>query len=294
MKRNSRKFIFKTVIAVLLLPLAASVLSSCAVERSSPDECYALLQDAVKNALAEPYYYWEDNLNLEEDKAAEIQKQWNWRTARYIPDKTTGTPVLYVKAEDLRGLYEEIISGSSPSKNKKNAEKIDYAFISLPLDGKKYKQQISAESVVKSDAYGGEYSVLARLVELGRLTMDDMEFNTFKQRSKTTGEVTELYFSVKDEYIESYGAETGKPSIFKYSKRVFVEIAYGRVSNITCYKDRQMVASETKSEFWRGLFTVENDYYKFKITYSGGKIEIPQYDGDEWKNAVVVEYFSVG
>lgn len=79
----------------------------------------------------------------------------------------------------------------------------------------------------------------------------------------------QLQFVLKEDFFNRYEAAHGEPSIFVGAKRIMIEIAYEKISQIVIYVDEQMSGSS---------LTSETEAYKFQIVYTGPKFSIPVYN----------------
>jgi len=130
------------------------------------------------------------------------------------------------------------------------------------------KEPMTAKEYYNSDAFS-QYSVAEKLKCLQDLTVADMDFTADGAEISKKGHVTQLQFKVSDDYLKRYEEKYGEPSVLANSKRVLIEIAYEKISQIVLYVDEQIAGSS---------MTVETEAYNFQIVYLGPKFNVPSYN----------------
>lgn len=137
------------------------------------------------------------------------------------------------------------------------------------------KREISSEDYYNSADFS-KYRIEAFLDELNYLKFSDMDFSVDKAEAGTRGEITTLIFAPTEDYLERYERETGKKSVFEGCMRVSLEITYGKISHIIVYTEDKIEGTS---------LSVEAETYKLLITYYGPIINLPDPNGEDWKNA---------
>lgn len=233
------------------------------------------LDTALKNSLASDLFYWKETDNRTADT---IYKQVNVLSdideKEYVPlvDENGEYTTLRIQVIEKKNDKEtfQSICGHSSGINAQDEIK-DYLFETVTAeDGTvtRTKEPMTAKEYYNSDAFS-QYSVAEKLKCLQDLTVADMDFTADGAEISKKGHVTQLQFKVSDDYLKRYEEKYGEPSVLANSKRVLIEIAYEKISQIVLYVDEQIAGSS---------MTVETEAYNFQIVYLGPKFNVPSYN----------------
>ena len=268
----------KTVKAIIGTALCAtlvlSLFSGCSTSLTT-EEIEMSLDTALKNSLASDLFYWKETDNRTADT---IYKQVNVLSdideKEYVPlvDENGEYTTLRIQVIEKKNDKEtfQSICGHSSGINAQDEIK-DYLFETVTAeDGTvtRTKEPMTAKEYYNSDAFS-QYSVAEKLKCLQDLTVADMDFTADGAEISKKGHVAQLQFKVSDDYLKRYEEKYGEPSVLANSKRVLIEIAYEKISQIVLYVDEQIAGSS---------MTVETEAYNFQIVYLGPKFNVPSYN----------------
>ena len=268
----------KTVKAIIGTALCAtlvlSLFSGCSTSLTT-EEIEMSLDTALKNSLASDLFYWKETDNRTADT---IYKQVNVLSdideKEYVPlvDENGEYTTLRIQVIEKKNDKEtfQSICGHSSGINAQDEIK-DYLFETVTAeDGTvtRTKEPMTAKEYYNSDAFS-QYSVAEKLKCLQDQTVADMDFTADGAEISKKGHVTQLQFKVSDDYLKRYEEKYGEPSVLANSKRVLIEIAYEKISQIVLYVDEQIAGSS---------MTVETEAYNFQIVYLGPKFNVPSYN----------------
>lgn len=254
--------------------LMLSLFSGCSSTLST-EEIETALDTALKNSLASDLFYWKETDNRTADT---IYKQVNVLSdiddKEYVPlvdenGEYTTLRIQVIEKKNDKEMYQTIC-GHSSGVNAQDEVK-NYLFETVTAeDGTttKTKKPMTAKEYYNSDAFK-RYSIAEKLKCLQELTMEDMDFTVDGAEISKKGNVTQLQFKVSDDYLRRYEEKYGEPSVLANSKRILIEMAYEKISQIIVYVDE--IVSGTS-------FTVETEAYNFQLVYLGPKFDVPKYN----------------
>lgn len=254
--------------------LMLSLFSGCSSTLST-EEIETALDTALKNSLASDLFYWKETDNRTADT---IYKQVNVLSdiddKEYVPlidenGEYTTLRIQIIEKKNDKETYQSIC-GHSSGVNAQDEVK-DYLFETVTAeDGTttKTKKPMTAKEYYNSEAFK-QYSVAEKLKCLQELTVEDMDFTVDGAEISKKGNVTQLQFKVSDDYLKRYEEKYGEPSVLANSKRILIEMAYEKISQIIVYVDE--IVSGTS-------FTVETEAYNFQLVYLGPKFDVPKYN----------------
>ena len=250
-----------------------SAFSGCSSSLTTT-EIEAVYQTALENSLNSDLFYWKETDNRGENQ---LYKQVNVLSDidddyQTIVDENGDYPTLHIQVIEKEGGAEtyQSVCGVSSGVNKED-ESRSYLFktITNPAKSKlQTKTPMTAKEYYQSEEFR-PYTVAEKLRWLDGLTVQDMDFTGKGCGVTKKGNVTKLQFGVRDDFLSRYEAEHGEPSIFAGAKRVMIEIAYEKISQIVIYVDEQLAGSS---------LTAETEAYNFQIVYLGPKFSIPSYN----------------
>lgn len=254
--------------------LMLSLFSGCSSTLST-EEIEISLDTALKNSLASDLFYWKETDNRTADT---IYKQVNVLSdiddKEYIPlvdenGEYTTLRIQVIEKKNDKETYQSIC-GHSSGVNAQDEVK-DYLFETVTAeDGTaiKTKKPMNAKEYYNSDTFK-QYSVAEKLKCLQELTVEDMDFTVDGAEISKKGNVTQLQFKVSDDYLRRYEEKYGEPSVLANSKRVLIEMAYEKISQIIVYVDETVSGTS---------FKVETEAYNFQLVYLGPKFDVPKYN----------------
>lgn len=254
--------------------LMLSLFSGCSSTLST-EEIEISLDTALKNSLASDLFYWKETDNRTADT---IYKQVNVLSdiddKEYIPlvdenGEYTTLRIQVIEKKNDKETYQSIC-GHSSGVNAQDEVK-DYLFETVTAeDGTaiKTKKPMNAKEYYNSDTFK-QYSVAEKLKCLQGLTVEDMDFTVDGAEISKKGNVTQLQFKVSDDYLRRYEEKYGEPSVLANSKRVLIEMAYEKISQIIVYVDETVSGTS---------FKVETEAYNFQLVYLGPKFDVPKYN----------------
>ncbi len=283
-KKMGKAIVGLTLCSALVLGLFSGCSSSLTTEEMEKE-----LDTALKNALASDLFYWKETDNRTADT---IYKQVNVLSdidqKEYVPlvdenGEYTTLRIQVIEKKNDKETYQSIC-GHSSGINATDEVK-DYLFETVTAeDGTavKTKQPMTAKAYYNSDAFR-QYSLAEKLKCLQDLTVDDMDFTVDGAEISKKGHVTQLQFKVSDDYLKRYEEKYGEPSVLANSKRILIEMAYEKISQIIVYIDETVSGTS---------FTVETEAYNFQLVYLGPKFDVPRYNETDtatgepvWKDA---------
>lgn len=271
-----KKKITLTVVIVLTLALFVGIFSGCAVPINSLEEVKELYSTAIANSKKAEIYYWKETiLNTGAANKTSFKRFNLWAELKnYEPalneDGSYANLVAnYYEEYDSKEILNMTV-GKSKGASKKDEVK-NYQFNTTHEGTKtiRTKKPMSIDEYLLTDEYKA-VSLSTMIAELDHLTVDDMDFDAKGGAKGRKLNVVSLTFKIRPEYLTRYKEETGKDSLFAGSSKVFIEIAYDRITNITTYVEQGIENSN-------GM-TVEVEKYKLQITYYGPKIDVPAYN----------------
>lgn len=254
--------------------LMLSLFSGCSSTLST-EEIEISLDTALKNSLASDLFYWKETDNRTADT---IYKQVNVLSdiddKEYIPlvdenGEYTTLRIQVIEKKNDKETYQSIC-GHSSGVNAQDEVK-DYLFETVTAeDGTaiKTKKPMNAKEYYNSEAFK-QYSVAEKLKCLQELTVEDMDFTVDGAEISKKGNVTQLQFKVSDDYLKRYEEKYGEPSVLANSKRILIEMAYEKISQIIVYVDETVSGTS---------FKVETEAYNFQLVYLGPKFDVPKYN----------------
>lgn len=268
---NRAKKIFGIALCTAII---VSAFSGCSTTLTT-DEIGTALSTALQNSLSSDLFYWKETDNRSEtSRYNQVNVLSDIDSKTYTPlvdengDYTT-LRIQVIEQENGANVYESIC-GESSGVNKGD-EKRSYLFETVTDKDKnsvQTKTPMTAKEYYNSEAFR-KYSVQSKLQCLDGLTVDDMDFSGDGCEISKKGNVIQLQFKVKDNFLTRYEEKHGEPSLFAGAKRVLVEIAYEKISQIVLYVDEQIAGSS---------MTVETEAYNFQIVYLGPKFNVPSYN----------------
>ena len=284
-----KKKVIKSIVGMsICTALVLSLFSGCSTSLSTA-EIETALDTALQNSLASDLFYWKETDNRTTDT---IYKQANVLSdidqKEYVPlvdenGEYTTLRIQVIEKKNDKEIYQSVC-GHSSGINATDEVK-DYLFETVTAeDGTavKTKQPMTAKEYYNSDAFR-QYSVAEKLKCLQDLTVADMDFNADGAEISKKGNVTQLQFKVSDDYLRRYEEKYGEPSVLANSKRVLIEMAYEKISQIIVYVDEAVSGTS---------FMVETEAYNFQIVYLGPKFDVPKYNETDsatgepvWKDA---------
>lgn len=259
---------------VLSTALVLGLLSGCSASLSA-EEIKTELDIALKNSLSSDLFYWKETDNRTADT---IYKQVNVLSdideKEYVPlvdenGEYTTLRIQVIEKKNDKETYQSICGHSSGINTGDPVQ--DYLFETVTAqDGTavKTKKPTSAKAYYNSDAFQ-KYSVAEKLKCIQELTVADMDFECDGSEISKKGNVTTLQFKVSEDYLNRYEAKYGEPSVLANSKRVLIEMAYEKISQIIVYVDQAVSGTS---------FTMETEAYNFQIVYLGPKFSVPSYN----------------
>lgn len=254
--------------------LVLGLFSGCSSSLSR-EEIETALDTALKNSLTSDLFYWKETDNRTPDT---IYKQANVLSdideKEYVPlvdenGEYTTLRIQVIEKKNDKETYQSIC-GHSSGVNAQDEVK-DYLFETVTAEdgtATKTKKPMMAKEYYHSDAFM-QYSVAEKLKCLQDLTVDDMDFTVDGAEISKKGNVTQLQFKVSDDYLKRYEEKYGVPSVLANSKRVLIEMAYEKISQIIVYVDETVSGTS---------FKVETEAYNFQIVYLGPKFDVPKYN----------------
>lgn len=259
---------------IVCTTLVLSLFSGCSTSLTT-EEIETSLDTALKNSLASDLFYWKETDNRTADT---IYKQVNVLSdideKEYVPlvdenGEYTTLRIQVIEKKNDKETYQSICGHSSGINTGDPVR--DYLFETVTAqDGTvtKTKHSMSAKEYYNSEAFQ-QYSVAEKLKCLQDLTVADMDFTTDGAEISKKGNVTQLQFKVSDDYLKRYEEKYGEPSVLANSKRVLIEMAYEKISQIIVYVDQTVSGTS---------FTMETEAYNFQIVYLGPKFSVPSYN----------------
>lgn len=267
------KNIQKVTALVLGCAMLIASLAGCSSSLST-SEIEDAYQTALQNSLSANLFYWKETDNRGK---VQLYKQVNVLSDmddRYEPvvDANGDYPTLHIQVIEKEGGTEtfQSICGISSGTGKSDEQK-SYLFQTVTNADKskiQTKTPMTAKEYYQSEAFR-PYSVAQKLRWLDGMTVQDMDFSQKGCEITKKGNVVQLQFVLKEDFFNRYEAAHGEPSIFVGAKRIMIEIAYEKISQIVIYVDEQMSGSS---------LTSETEAYKFQIVYTGPKFSIPVYN----------------
>lgn len=259
---------------VLSTTLVLGLLSGCSASLTA-DEIKAELDTALKNSLSSDLFYWKETDNRTADT---IYKQVNVLSdideKEYVPlvdenGEYTTLRIQVIEKKKDKETYQSICGHSSGINTSDPVQ--DYLFETVTAPDAtvvKTKKPMSAKEYYNSDTFQ-KYSVAEKLKCIQELTVADMDFDCDGAEISKKGNVTTLQFKVSEDYLNRYEAKYGEPSVLANSKRVLIEMAYEKISQIIVYVDQTVSGTS---------FTMETEAYNFQIVYLGPKFSVPSYN----------------
>lgn len=267
---RTKKAIGLLVCAVMI----TTAFSGCSTSLTE-NEIDTALSTAIGNSLGSDLYYWKETDNRTETS---LYKQVNVLSdidsKEYVPlvdenGEYTTLRIQAIERENGVDAYQSIC-GESQGVNDGD-EPQNYLFETVTNEDSstvQTKTPMTAKEYFNSEQFQ-KYSVQAKLACLDGLTVDDMDFPVDGSEISEKGHVIQLQFKVKDEFLNRYEEQHGAPSLFAGSKRVLIEIAYEKISQIVVYVDETIAGTS---------MTVETEAYNFQIVYLGPTFTVPRYN----------------
>jgi hypothetical protein len=269
------------LVAVILVSLG---LSSCTTSLSA-EESFAVLKSSINEALKNNVYFWEEKIKDEGDSGLNIPKIDEFRSVKVLNNKDSQGNIIAseLSAEIIlrkggNDLYLAWCGLSSSGKNKKQV------LLEIGAKGRTKIENFPTATFVNEHMNGKGYSLQEVLKEIKGFASGETppSWAVFKDKSSTEkGKLTELTFNItkNDEYkayLNKFKEDNGYESCFANAERVSVEVTYGRLSNIICY--RQEVVKGTN-------FKIEINIYELFVFYFGPNIQkfMPSY-AETWQN----------
>lgn len=291
-----KKIAFVAVVAIVL-SLLSCVFVGCAKKTSSED-AFLNMKNCIVNSLKEDIYYYKKVVHrADELKSVDIMNVniFSPLNSKEEFEKNDDGTYKNMKASIYKSNYEhttkltnnsEYFVGSSVSaESKKNSADYMLQHITTQQNvvaGGKNKIEstetflrtpYTVNDLVKSKNFVDGYSLNAMLFDLNQVTFEDIVFDVKNgaEASKQT-KVTKFSFAIGEEFFAKFKEKHGRESVL-VSDKIFVETAYGRISNIVTYK----IAKE-------GFLKIDDELFNLQIVYYGPIIKIPSYDEKSGKD----------
>ncbi|MDR3217356.1 MAG: hypothetical protein LBT55_08180 [Clostridiaceae bacterium] len=277
----NKKKIFAAAALMLTLIVSAFTLAGCNT-KYSPEEAWELLASALQKSKEAPVYFWQEWWTEEGNADLEIPARNSYRDFEMLADRNQNSDLIFENGNPknlvLKYYYSagntsrEVFCGSSAGNNGTQQWLFEINTVGSKTD--KTKRPQSPYEYIKTEAFA-ECDLDVLLFELSILRLEEVDFEMKKAVASSTGRVTNIAFGINEErraeYLERYANvyPDGAP-VFKNAARVEIEIAYGRVSAITCYRVQTDVPG---LEF----LNVDMEYYKLWIVYNGPNVTMPGY-----------------
>lgn len=264
----------KKVIGLLVCAVVIIVAFSGCSTSLTKSEINTALSAAIKNSLSSDLYYWKETDNrTETSQYKQVNVLSDIDSKEYVPlvdenGEYTTLRIQVIERENGVDTFQSVCGESSGLNT--DDKKQNYLFETV-ADGDastQTKTPMTAKEYFNSEQFQ-QYAVQTKLECLDGLTVDDMDFSVDGSEISEKGHVVQLQFKVKDEFLNRYEEQHGAPSLFAGSKRVLIEIAYEKISQIVVYVDEAIAGTS---------MTVETEAYNFQIVYLGPTFSVPHYN----------------
>lgn len=259
---------------IVCIAVMASAFFGCGADLSEAD-VQTVLDTALQNSLSADLFYWKETDNREEiSRYNQVNVLSDIDSKTYTPlvdenGNYTTLRIQVLRQENGKTVYQGICGESAGVAE--GDEKCSYLFETATDSAGTTIQTKTPMTAAKyyESAQFQPYSLQSKLEALRGLTVDDMDFSEDGCEIAKRGNIVQLQFRVRDSFLERYAAEHGEASLFAGSKRVLIEIAYEKISQIVIYTDRQIAGSSMR---------VETEVYNFQLVYLGPKFDVPHYN----------------
>ncbi len=259
---------------VLCVVVMASAFFGCGANLSEAD-VQTVLETALQNSLSADLFYWKETDNRDDVSRysqANVLSDIDSKTYTPLVDENGNYTTLRIQVlqqENGNTVYQSVCGESSGVEE--GDEVRSYLFeTTADSTGEtvQTKTPMTAAEYYESAQFQ-PYGLQSKLQVLAGLTADDMDFSGDGCEISKRGNVVQLQFLVRDSFLERYEAQYGEPSLFEGAKRVLIEIAYEKISQIVVYVDETIAGSSMH---------VETEAYNFQLVYLGPKFDVPHYN----------------
>lgn len=261
---------------VALLSMCMSMFSACS-KPIDHEDAFKMLKENYESSIKYKIFYSKelisDNVNkeiLRVNSVCSLDKDDNYAKNEegiYIDH------AINIYSEINSQTQYEIFVGLSKDGKKDSGRNLQFTkkFIGKNSDNKaQYDQTYTAMTpgeYIESTEFAPN-TLAAKLSEINRIKREDIVFDS--KETTRRGELTNLKFTISDEYYEEYLKEKGYDSILK-GAYITMELLYGRIANITVMEEDRDAAS------FIGIPVYEA--YKLEIIYLGPKVQnMPNYN----------------